>query len=62
MAKKRKKPVVVDAEQFFVDKKPWPEGVIEKRHTDNRCFRELGGRQIYDGDWILTDQTGRRYW
>ena len=25
----RKKPIVVEAEQFFPDHKPWPEGVID---------------------------------
>jgi len=25
--KYRKKPIVIDAEQFFPDKKPWPKGV-----------------------------------
>ncbi|KKL69750.1 hypothetical protein LCGC14_2111770 [marine sediment metagenome] len=29
MAKYRKKPVVIDAERFFPDKKPWPLGVFE---------------------------------
>jgi len=27
MGKFRKKPVVIEAEQFWPDKKPWPEGV-----------------------------------
>jgi hypothetical protein len=27
--KYRKKPVIVEAEQFFIDKKPWPKGVSE---------------------------------
>jgi len=29
MAKYRKKPVVVEAEQFLPDKRPWPVGVFE---------------------------------
>ncbi len=28
MAKFRKKPVIVEAEQFFPDNQPWPEGVL----------------------------------
>lgn len=27
----RKKPVVIEAEQFFPERLPWPEGVYEKR-------------------------------
>ena len=29
----RKKPVVVEAEQFWPDRKPWPEGVEEEPMT-----------------------------
>lgn len=30
MAKYRKKPIIVEAQQFFADKRPWPEGVVER--------------------------------
>lgn len=33
MAKYRKKPVVIEATQFFKDQPPWPEGVEKGRPT-----------------------------
>lgn len=48
MPKFRKKPVIVDAEQFFVDKKPWPKGVLEL--GDSYSY---AGVAIYNGDWLV---------
>jgi hypothetical protein len=47
MPKYRKKPVEVEAEQFFVDKKPQWKGTP--------C---LGGCFVNDGDWIVRDEEG----
>ena len=69
MAKYRKKPVEVDAERFFPDKKPWPEGVykiggeLPEEYSD-RFFRidTLEGTfRVSDGDWIITGIKGERY-
>jgi hypothetical protein len=77
MAKFRKKPVVVSAEQFFPDKKPWPAGVEEEMGapcpcTDPQCdaggptgrhiVRTLEGNHIASpGDWIITGVKGERH-
>lgn len=57
----RKKPVIVDALQFFV-KAPdgWPADVYEDCGV---CFvRTLeGDMQVCDGDWIITGVKGERY-
>lgn len=73
MAKFRKKPVVIDAKQFWPDKKPWPEGVdvrpgvvvvrdAERPLTDAWWIETLEGPfQVMPGDWIITGVKGERY-
>lgn len=69
MPKFRKKPVVIEAEQFFADREPWPEGI--------KCgTREMSGADpehihlietlegpliVSEGDWIITGVNGERY-
>ena len=64
MPKFRKKPVVIEAEQFFAYSEPWPEGVENfplAIHTPF-CILTLEGRmQVSDGDWIITGVKGERY-
>jgi hypothetical protein len=70
MAKYRRLPINVEAEQFFLDK-PLPEGVMEftphwsSREKDPpRRFSfvgESGSCGISPGDWIVTNQWGARY-
>ena len=68
----RKKPVVIEAEQFFVYKKPYPEGVYQ--HTLSGDANTIGGALIEfrintlegfhivsNGDWIITGVEGERY-
>lgn len=58
MLKYKKKPVIVEAEQFFVDKKPWPKGVFE---TFGICVitTTIGhDAKLSDGDWIIYDANG----
>ena len=70
----RKKPVVIEAEQFFTDKKPWPEGVTPAKLQHNKVGDEnhwpAGSPVIQtlegplfcsDGDWIITGVKGERY-
>ncbi len=63
----RKKPVVIEAEQFFRNKKPWPIGVyftvpgagsLESGfHIDT-----LEGKyNVSEGDWIITGIKDERY-
>ncbi|MHC4643921.1 MAG: hypothetical protein ACYTBJ_00365 [Planctomycetota bacterium] len=63
MPKFRKKPIVVEAEQFWPNEKPWPEGVVEVWHCGQSfCTPTLGGRmQVLPGDWIITGIKGGRY-
>lgn len=68
MPKFRNKLVVVEAEQFFSKKKPWPKGVrrhsvVTKEEDDGAggmfflCTRR-GQWRIFEADWIVTDETG----
>ena len=74
MTKFRKKPVVVDAEQFFPDRKPHPEGVQE--YVKSSCEDVLGDintwfgwridtlegpHEVTPGDWIITGVKGEKY-
>ena len=70
----RKKPVVVEATQFFPDRFPHPDGVetyVSKRTeaingTENAWFawriKTLEGwHEVSPGDWIITGVKGERY-
>jgi len=60
MTKYRKKPIVVEAEQFFPDVKPWPIGV--SRCREGWHIKTLEGRGLVTpGDWIITGVQGERY-
>ena len=65
--KYRKKPVVIDAEQFILDKLPWPEGVSTNRESQTGfCIDTLESKQdhfheVTPGDWIITGVKGERY-
>ena len=76
MPKFRKKPIVVEAEQFFLAKKPWPAGVVDfwppERPEDSDEPEDVvyGPPQVHtlegplivsDGDWIITGVKGERY-
>lgn len=71
----RKKPVVIEAEQFFPDR-PWPAGVveipgkirdtIESRSVTSTTFMAWvgtleGGHLVAPGDWIITGVQGEKY-
>ena len=61
MTKYRKKPIVIDAEQFFQNKEPYPEGV--KGAEGYACWIETleGNHDVTDGDWIITGVKGEKY-
>lgn len=50
--KYRKKPVVIDAEQFYPHREPWPEGVEEK--PGGYCTT------ADDGDWCVIHKIRHR--
>lgn len=60
----RKKPVVIEAEQFWPEKEPWPEGV---RHVETAAGWRYaigtleGVHEVTPGDWIITGVKGERY-
>jgi len=72
MPKFRKKPVVIEAEQFFPDKRPYPKGVCNTPDGICGCVL-LGGdtgphihtleglMHVGPGDWIITAVKGERY-
>jgi hypothetical protein len=70
MSKYRKKPIEVEAEQFFAAEKPWPEGVyaagsvVSEGQSRGVCFRVdtlEGPLRVSEGDWIITGIKGERY-
>lgn len=73
MAKFRKKPVVIEAEQFWPDKTPYPAGVevfvagpfaLNKKpgEFDFAIIKTLAGTmQVSPGDWAITGVQGERY-
>lgn len=70
MAKYHKKPIVVEAEQFHYNKKPWHKAIKEARGTTLgfmtsdilQYINTLEGCHIVrDGDWIITGIKGEKY-
>jgi len=64
MAKFRKKPVVIEAEQFDPHKRPWPKGVMPYTSSGNPPYSimTLEGRMtVTPGDWIITGIKGEKY-
>ena len=62
MPKYRKKPIVVDAEQFHLKVGKWPEGVLIDRLQNFAYIETLEGRmRVQDGDWIVTGIKGEKY-
>jgi len=63
--KYRKKPIVIEAEQFFPEEKPWPEGVEDwgcARDGSKFMINTLEGEHtVTPGDWIITGIKGERY-
>jgi hypothetical protein len=58
----RKKPLVVEAEQFWPEKKAWPKGVVRGATNGNYIIRTLEGPHIVSpGDWIVAGVKGERY-
>ena len=68
------RPVVVEAEQFFPDRLPWPKAVLglERSCGDLVCVNETkadcwgvqgyeGWHLIKSGDWVVTDVFGQHW-
>ena len=68
MPRYARKSVTVDAEQFLIDKLPWPSGVFEilpnwTTRSKHRRFTLVveGAEAISPGDWVVTNPTGEKY-
>lgn len=67
MAKYRKKPIVIEAEQFDPQSNPWPDGVIPWGDVQSRDMSwgyidTLEGKMhVIAGDWIITGVKGEKY-
>lgn len=62
----RKKPVVIEAEQFLLAATPWPKGVEsdETSPTGYGIFtleQTARKHEVTPGDWIITGVEGERY-
>jgi hypothetical protein len=59
----RKKPVVIEAEQFFPERVPWPAGVLCEPEKRLGYFINTpeGPFQVTPRDWIITGVKGERY-
>jgi len=69
----RKRPVVIKAEQFWPEKKPWPKGVYcvglafvggskEMDYYMDYYIDTLEGRhEVTPGDWVITGVKGEKY-
>jgi hypothetical protein len=64
--KYRKKPVVIEAEQFIPEHKPWPDGVQSDASSptgygiftlENTALKH----EVTPGDWIVTGVVGEKY-
>jgi hypothetical protein len=67
MAKYRKKPIVIEAEQFWPDKEPWP-ATVERGPDDILTGTSTywmdtleGPFVVTPGDWIITGVKGEKY-
>jgi hypothetical protein len=68
MSKYKKKPIVIEAEQFFINKYPYscPEGVFIAGYRENygtiyKITTLEGDMCLSDGDWIITGIKGEKY-
>ena len=64
MARFRKKPVVIEATQFWVNSPDgWPQGVYKDSTspTGYRIDTLEGSHEVTDGDWIITGVKGEHY-
>lgn len=62
----RKKPVVIQAEQFIPEHTPWPEGVVADASSPTgyripTLEDTKVGHEVTPGDWIIVGVAGERY-
>jgi hypothetical protein len=61
----RKKPIIIEAEQFWPGVEPWPDGVYESYlygNPESYVITTLeGNMNVTPGDWIITGVKGEKY-
>jgi len=62
----RKKPIVIEAEQFFPNKEPWPDGVEYNADpaidAPKYIIQTLEGLfEVSPGDWVITGVKDEKY-
>lgn len=58
----RKKPVVIEAEQFLPEQDKWPDGVQREPGAEEGFITTLEGRlHVSPNDWIITGVKGEKY-
>jgi hypothetical protein len=62
----RKRPVVIEAEQFLPDQNKWPEGVVADAgsptgYSIGTLENTAQGHEVTPGDWIIVGVAGERY-
>ena len=57
----RKRPIVIEAEQFRKGCRPWPEGVLERKEGGYFMQTLEGPFMVESGDWIITGIKGEKY-
>jgi len=76
MPKFRKKPIIIEAEQFLPEKGQWPIGVRNRPESLCGCVALLGGEStphvhtahqaqrvdVVSGDWIVPEPDGEHYY
>jgi hypothetical protein len=66
MTQYRKKPIVIEAEEFNPSIGLWPNGVIEDKNSPTgfsigTLENTAQGHEVTPGDWIITGVKGERY-
>lgn len=49
---------VVDAEQFYPQAKPWPQGIIENAESNTGYSFTAQGGPVEPGDWVIAREDG----
>ena len=77
MPKFKKKPIIIEAEQFFPDKKPWPCGVVEYTEVAEESLNGTRNEwkawrvhtihngqsvKVEPGDWIIPEPDGEHFY
>lgn len=57
----KKKPIVVEAEQY-IEGSPLPPGCVELADGHVYCDTARGSLQVQDRDWIIKDQIDKKYY